>query len=57
MDILRRRKLKNRRIVMITDGKPSCIKRDGRYYADSIRLDPSSWRALDAAMPGHARRR
>ena len=32
MDILRRRKLKNRRMVMITDGKPSCIKRDGEYY-------------------------
>src|SRR6186997_1305375 len=31
MDLLRRRKLRNRRIVMITDGKPSCIKRDGEY--------------------------
>ncbi|MBL7939155.1 MAG: VWA domain-containing protein [Flavobacteriales bacterium] len=39
MDILRRRKLKNRRIVMITDGKPSCVKRDGEYYMNSFGLD------------------
>lgn len=39
MDILRRRKLKNRRIVMITDGKPSCVKRDGEYYMNSSGLD------------------
>ncbi len=50
MDILRRRKLKNRRIVMITDGKPSCIKRDGEYYMNSFGLDDYIVsRTLDAA--------
>jgi Ca-activated chloride channel family protein len=50
MDILRRRKLKNRRIVMITDGKPSCIKRDGEYYMNSFGLDDYIVsRCLDAA--------
>jgi hypothetical protein len=37
MDILRRRKLKNRRIVMITDGKPSCIKRERRVLHEQLR--------------------
>jgi Ca-activated chloride channel family protein len=51
MDILRRRKLKNRRIVMITDGKPSCIKRDGEYYMNSFGLDDFIVaRTLDAAV-------
>jgi Ca-activated chloride channel family protein len=51
MDILRRRKLKNRRIVMITDGKPSCIKRDGEYYMNSFGLDDYIVaRTLDAAV-------
>ena len=51
MDILRRRKLKNRRIVMITDGKPSCIKRDGEYYMNSVGLDDFIVaRTLDAAV-------
>ncbi len=51
MDILRRRKLKNRRIVMITDGKPSCIKRDGEYYMNSFGLDDVIVaRTLDAAV-------
>jgi Ca-activated chloride channel family protein len=51
MDILRRRKLKNRRIVMITDGKPSCIKRDGEYYMNSFGLDDCIVaRTLDAAV-------
>ncbi|MBL7950756.1 MAG: hypothetical protein JNM62_03450 [Flavobacteriales bacterium] len=51
MDILRRRKLKNRRIVMITDGKPSCIKRDGEYYMNSFGLDDLIVaRTLDAAV-------
>lgn len=50
MDILRRRKLRNRRIVMITDGKPSCVKRDGEYYMNSIGLDDFIVaRTLDAA--------
>ena len=51
MDILRRRKLRNRRIVMITDGKPSCIKRDGEYYMNSVGLDDVIVaRTLDAAV-------
>ena len=51
MDILRRRKLKNRRIVLITDGKPSCIKRDGEYYMNSFGLDDVIVaRTLDAAV-------
>jgi uncharacterized protein with von Willebrand factor type A (vWA) domain len=50
MDILRRRKVRNRRIVMITDGKPSCIKRDGEYYMNSFGLDDFIVaRCLDAA--------
>ncbi len=50
MDILRRRKLPNRRIVMITDGKPSCIIRDGEYYMNSFGLDDMIVaRTLDAA--------
>ncbi len=51
MDILRRRKLRNRRIVMITDGKPSCIKQDGEYYMNSVGLDDVIVsRTLDAAV-------
>lgn len=51
MDLLRRRKLKNRRIVMITDGKPSCLKRDGEYYMNSFGLDDFIVaRTLDAAV-------
>ena len=40
MDILRRRKTANKRIVMITDGKPSCLKERGEYYMNSFGLDP-----------------
>lgn len=51
MDLLRRRKVRNRRIVMITDGKPSCIKRDGEYYMNSFGLDDFIVaRCLDAAV-------
>lgn len=51
MDLLRRRKLKNRRIVMITDGKPSCLKIDGEYYMNSFGLDERIVaRCLDAAV-------
>jgi Ca-activated chloride channel family protein len=51
MDILRRRKVRNRRIVMITDGKPSCIKRNGEYYMNSFGLDDHIVaRCLDAAV-------
>lgn len=51
MDLLRRRKLRNRRIVMITDGKPSCVKQNGEYYMNSVGLDDHIVsRTLDAAV-------
>ncbi len=40
MDLLRRRKNKNKQIFMITDGKPTCIKEGIRYYKNSFGLDP-----------------
>ncbi len=40
MDILRRRKNKNKQIFMITDGKPTCMKVGIRYYKNSFGLDP-----------------
>lgn len=50
MNILRRRKMPNRRIVMITDGKPSCLKVNGEYYMNSFGLDDYIVnRTLDAA--------
>lgn len=39
MDLLRRRKTTNKQIFMITDGKPTCIKENGRYYKNSFGLD------------------
>lgn len=39
IDILRRKKTSNKQIFMITDGKPSCLKIDGRYYKNSFGLD------------------
>jgi Ca-activated chloride channel family protein len=39
MDILRRRKNRNKQIFMITDGKPSCLKENGHYYKNSFGLD------------------
>jgi len=39
MDILRRKKVANKQIFMITDGKPSCIKENGQYYKNSFGLD------------------
>ncbi len=39
MDILRRRKNANKQIFMITDGKPTCIIRNGKYYKNSFGLD------------------
>jgi len=39
MEILRRRRNPNRRIFMITDGKPTCLKMGGRYYKNSFGLD------------------
>jgi uncharacterized protein with von Willebrand factor type A (vWA) domain len=39
MDILRRRKNANKQILMITDGKPTCLKIGKRYYKNSFGLD------------------
>jgi Ca-activated chloride channel homolog len=39
MDLLRRRKNPNKQIFMITDGKPTCLKENGRYYKNSFGLD------------------
>ncbi len=38
-NLLRRRKTHNKQIFMITDGKPTCLKENGRYYKNSIGLD------------------
>jgi uncharacterized protein with von Willebrand factor type A (vWA) domain len=40
MDLLRRRKTKNKQIFMITDGKPTCLKEGIKYYQNSFGLDP-----------------
>jgi uncharacterized protein with von Willebrand factor type A (vWA) domain len=40
MDILRRRKNQNKQIFMITDGKPTCMKKGIKYYKNSFGLDP-----------------
>ncbi len=39
MDILRKRKNPNKQIMMITDGKPTCIKKGKKYYKNSFGLD------------------
>jgi Ca-activated chloride channel family protein len=39
MDILRKRKNPNKQIMMITDGKPTCIKKGNQYYKNSFGLD------------------
>ncbi len=39
MDMLKRRRNPNKQIFMITDGKPSCIKRGKEYYKNSFGLD------------------
>jgi Ca-activated chloride channel family protein len=39
MDILRRHKNPNKQIMMITDGKPTCIKKGKQYYKNSFGLD------------------
>lgn len=41
MDILRKRKNPNKQIMMITDGKPTCIKKGKKYYKNSFGLDKS----------------
>jgi uncharacterized protein with von Willebrand factor type A (vWA) domain len=39
MDILRKRKVSNKQIFMITDGKPTCLKEGNGYYQNSFGLD------------------
>ncbi len=39
MDILRKRRNPNKQIFMITDGKPTCIKKGNKYYKNSWGLD------------------
>lgn len=39
MQILARKKTRNKQIFMITDGKPTCIKEGARYYRNSFGLD------------------
>lgn len=39
MDILRKRKNNNKQILMITDGKPTCMKIGGKYYKNSYGID------------------
>ncbi len=39
MDILHRKKNRNKQIFMITDGKPTCLKIGAKYYKNSFGLD------------------
>ncbi len=39
MDLLKRRRNPNKQIFMITDGKPTCIKKGKKYYKNSWGLD------------------
>ncbi|MAT55429.1 MAG: hypothetical protein CMN32_13205 [Saprospirales bacterium] len=39
IDLLRKRRNPNKQIFMITDGKPTCIKRGKRYYKNAFGLD------------------
>jgi len=39
MDLLRRRRNPNKQIFMVTDGKPTCIKKGKKYYKNSFGLD------------------
>ena len=49
--ILARRKHANKQVILITDGKPSCIWEDGRLYKNSFGLDPRiTNRTLDEAV-------
>ncbi|MCB0645613.1 MAG: VWA domain-containing protein [Saprospiraceae bacterium] len=41
MEILRKRKNPNKQIMMITDGKPTCIKKGKKYFKNSFGLDRS----------------
>jgi len=38
-DILRKKKTPNKQIIMITDGKPTCLKEGNHYYKNSFGLD------------------
>lgn len=39
MDLLKRRRNNNKQIFMITDGKPTCIKKGKHYYKNAFGLD------------------
>ena len=39
LEILKKKKTPNKQIMMITDGKPSCIKKGNHYYKNSFGLD------------------
>ncbi len=39
MDILKKRRNPNKQVFMITDGKPTCIKKGKKYYKNSFGLD------------------
>ncbi len=48
--LLRKRNTANRQIFMITDGKPSCIRENGRLYKNSVGMDPKIFnRTLEEA--------
>ena len=54
MQILRRKKTRNKQIFMITDGKPTCIKEGTRYYRNSFGLDRKILtRTLNLAAQAH----
>ncbi len=40
IELLNKKKNPNKNIMMITDGKPTCIKRGNEYYKNSFGLDP-----------------
>lgn len=39
-DLLRRRRTQNKQIVMITDGKPSCVRIGAKLYKNPFGIDP-----------------
>ncbi|HFA51665.1 MAG TPA: VWA domain-containing protein [Bacteroidetes bacterium] len=39
MDLLKKRRNPNKQVFMITDGKPTCIKRGKKYYKNAFGLD------------------
>lgn len=51
IDLLRKKKSSNKHIMMITDGKPTCIKKGKKYYQNSWGLDRTILnRTLSLAM-------